>query len=254
MQQPATIAQPDPKADRSATLILTALDREALYTVAGIKPMSTGFWTGRFAVDNATQESLDEVRRVRRSLRDMCSWPLYSDVMSFATAWDGQRSMEAYVVHVPLLGETIARYDIFAKHGLTSCSHPAEVLAVVERMPRADRFAAYGHLFGYPDHAVQFFVQADEQAQALPVGPEGKREIVPRDFFAIPTFSGATGRFTFAVPKGHVALPEDKALRSASERVLLFYRERRAKFVSTEQPSNTDALRLLDAMKDAHTR
>ena len=219
-----------------AKLVMSALDREALFTVAGIKPLSTGIWDGAFSIEDASPASFIEATAARRELATLSRWPYYADVMTFATAWNGKRNMDAYIMHIPAMRETIDAHSVFAKHGISRHSHPAEVLAVVERMPRSDRFEAYGHLFGYPQHAVRFFVEADVQRENAVAGPDGKKPITPRDFFHIPTHEAATGRFTYAVPKGHEPLREDLALRDRAAIVLAQYRADRDRAATGDAP------------------
>ncbi|MEL7237809.1 MAG: hypothetical protein AAGK78_03025, partial [Planctomycetota bacterium] len=192
------------EADRNlqAELIQNALDGEALYTIAsGLKPVSTGIWSGQFLVNNP---DLTELRRVRRALATIPADGLYFDVQVFATAYDDERFLEAYVVHREALAKMIDKHaDFWSPYGITSQTHPAELLAVVDRMDKLDRFRGYGLLFGYPAHAIDFFVDAAAEEDRT-------GNFIERDFFQIPTFASDTGRFTYAVPKGHLAREEDK--------------------------------------------
>jgi hypothetical protein len=76
-------------------------------------------------------------------------------------------------------------------------------------------------LFGYPVHAVDFFV-----AVADTPGEGGKP--AQRRFVQIPTFASPTGRFVYAVPPDAPDRPEDQALRARTEPVLARWRELRA--------------------------
>ena len=89
----------------------------------------------------------------------------------------------------------------------------------VDRLPREDRWRAYGYLYGYPDAAVDFFVEAGRAAgDGREVGP-GK----DRQFTQIPTFAAATGAFTYAVPLGHKPSEEDQALADQAALILEAY-------------------------------
>jgi hypothetical protein len=94
-------------------------------------------------------------------------------------------------------------------------------MAVVERMPKLDRHRGYGLLFGYPVHAVDFFVAVADEPR------EGGKP-APRRFVQIPTFASPTGRFVYAVPPDAPDRPEDLALRARTEPVLARWRELRA--------------------------
>lgn len=207
--------------DRLA-LVRDAADREALYTLAGgLKPMSSGFWRGSFAVG---EPDLAVMRRVRAALATLRNDDWYADVQVFASMHDGERAAHAYVVHRDALAAMIDRHATFwSPWGITSGTHPSEVVAVVDRMPKADRWRGYGYLFGYPDDAVDFFVAAgltgDDSGE---VGP-GK----DRSFIHIPTHGSEQGRFVYAVPLGHVETEADRRLAREAARILAAYSERR---------------------------
>jgi hypothetical protein len=216
----AAAAAPAVDAQRAARLLLAALDGEALYTLAdGTKPVSEGFWHGWVRVD---APDLAEVEAVRAALAPLRSDELYADVAVFDAVHDGKRAAQAYVVDRRALAAALTRHAaFFAPYGLAPSAHPCEVMAVVERMPKLDRHRGYGLLFGYPVHAIDFFVAvADEPREA------GKP--APRRFVQIPTFASPTGRFVYAVPPDAPDRPEDVALRARTEPVLARWRELRA--------------------------
>jgi hypothetical protein len=204
---------------RFRALLTTALECEAPYTLAGgLKPLSTGFWQGEMTIEGA---DLAELARVRRALAPLRNDAYYADVQVFATAHDGKRTLEAYVVHRASLAAMIDRErDFWSPLGISTCTHPAEIVAVVDRLPRAQRWRAYGLLFGYPRYAIDFFVDATERGRAsdAEMGP-GK----DREFVHVPTASAETGRFTWAVPIGHTERAEDRAIRSRAARILSEY-------------------------------
>jgi hypothetical protein len=218
--------------DQFRELLLKALDRKALYTlVGGLKPLSTGFWQG--TIDVAAPDTA-ELARVRRALAPLRSEAYYADVQAFATAHDGKRHTEAYIVHRASLAAMIERETAFwSPLGITPCTHPAEVVAVVDRLPKADRWRACGLLFGYPNYAIDFFVEANERAKTSggEVGP-GK----DREFYHIPTASGKDGQFTWAVPLGHIERNEDRAIRQRAEAILTAYRSAAARIAVAADP------------------
>ena len=97
----------------------------------------------------------------------------------------------------------------------------AEVMAVVERMPKLDRHRGQGLLFGYPPHAIEFFVTAAAAAD------DANSKPVPRRFVQIPTFASPTGRFVYAVPADAGEHADDVVLREAAAVRLARYRELR---------------------------
>ena len=208
-------------------LVRDAADHEALYTLAGgLKPMSNGIWQESFELENL---DLTELRQVRRALSSLRNDVWYADVQVFDNAHDGERRAQAFVVHRDALARMIERHESFwSPWGITPCTHPAEIVAIVDRMPKSDRWRGYGHLFGYPDDAVDFFVRAG-------IAAEDGREIGPgkdREFMQIPTHAADTGRFTYAVPIDHVPTSVDRTLRKNAGIILAAYERRRPNMTS----------------------
>ncbi len=211
------------RADRYE-LLREAADHEALFTLAGgLKPMSTGIWHGSFAVD---APDLTELRAVRAALDPLRNETWYADVQVFADVHEGERSAHAFVVHRRALSRMIERFASFwSPWGITPCTHPSEVVAVVDRMPRADRWRGYGYLFGFPADAVDFFVEtgmADEDPSEIGPGKD-------RQFVQIPTFAADSGRFTYAAPLASERTAADDALARTAKEILEAYAERRGR-------------------------
>jgi len=210
-------------------LLRAAADHEALYTLAGgLKPMSTGIWRGSFVVDDP---ELGELRAVRAALATLRNDIWYADVQVFNNIHDGERSFHAFVVHRGALARMIERFEPFwSPWGITPCTHPSEVIAVVDRMPKADRWRGYGYLFGYPVDAVDFFVEAALAAEdGREVGPDKDRQ-----FIQIPTYAEHTGRFTYAAPLDHVRTDADEAIARLAASILLSYSTHRGGLRDTE--------------------
>ncbi|MEM8874215.1 MAG: hypothetical protein AAGD32_08130 [Planctomycetota bacterium] len=234
----------DAPAIDTLSLLREAADHEALFTLAGgLKPMSSGIWRGTFLVDDP---DLSEVREVRAALAPLRNDVWYADVQVYDEPYDGERFADAYVVHRAALAGMIERYESFwSPWGITPDTHPAEVVAVVDRMPKADRWRGYGYLFGYPADAVDFFVEAGIAAdQGGDVGP-GK----DRRFIHIRTYAEAQGRFTYAVPLEHVLTDADKALADQARWILEAYTQRRTRM--TDVRNALTELRRLNERFDA---
>jgi hypothetical protein len=223
-------------------VLLALLDGEALYTVAGgIKPVSSGYWTTSYSLD---APDLSEIARVQRLLREQVGVDeLEFGVMSFAKPHEGKRSAHAWVANRAQLRRVLSeRADFFAPLGIGAHQDADEVLAIVERLPRLERFRAYGLLFGYPDYAVEFFVDAaaeEERSGALPA----------REFAHVATFGAAQHRFVWAVPAGHVENDADRALRTRAERVLERYRVLRERFIGPSRPGAPALLRATSKLR-----
>lgn len=128
------------------------------------------------------------------------------------------------------------RGDFFQRWALTPAAHPLETLLAVEYDASSARFGGYGYLFGYPDYAVNFFVQAADSENFT-------GQFVERDFYALPTVAGETGRFVWAVPHGHRENAADQALKERAAKILADYRERRARFIGPGKPGVVALLR-----------
>lgn len=112
----------------------------------------------------------------------------------------------------------------------------------VEYDPTPARLRGYGYLFGYPEYAVDFFVQASiTQTEREKNHAPGVETLVPRDFVSLPTTRGER-RFVYAVPKGHLANDADRLLRTAAETMFADYSARRARHIRGESPSGVLAL------------
>ena len=216
-------------ADR-LTLVQHAADYEALFTLAGgLKPMSSGFWRCSFEVDDPDLTELEKVREMLDVLRNH-AW--YADIQIFAKVHDGERNAHAFVVHRQSLAAMIDRHQQFwSSWDITPETHPTELVEIVDRMPRADRWRGYGYLYGYPDEAVDFFVEAGMSAD------DEDREMGPgkdRQFTQIPTYAAESGRFTYAVPLDHEPTEADEHLAEQARLILDAYIERRPHMIDAD--------------------
>lgn len=166
---------------------------------------------------------MDETREILGHFR--CGDRLYADVYHFSRAFEGKRFAEAVVFNRPALRDKINEKSVFfARFGVTANSHPLQALFAVEYDQTGARFGGYGYLFGYPDYAVSFFVNAADEEEFT-----GK--FVERDFLSIPTFSSPTNRFVYAVPKGHAENDADRALKEKALKIFEEYKKRRAEYI-----------------------
>ena len=235
-----------PARDRAiaVALLRAASDGEGLYTLAGgLKPVSSDFltvtWTVAPAVDSVALDSLAVIRRVADALR--CG-PISAYVLEYATTYTRPdsaryRVADVFLVHRDGLLRTLAQHAAFWRQlGVLDAADGARVLAAVETTPRATRWRGFGYLFGYPDAAVDFFVEAGE-SQAR----DGT--FVRRDFRRVETFRKFPARegepptlssFVYAVPLGAAPTAADSALEAAAALIMRRYRELRARFVAEE--------------------
>ncbi len=215
---------PAPLQDRAETLLLKALDGEALYTIAAdIKPMSSGI--SSLQVD-ASAPDLAEADTLRRILETWtCGGEIRATLHHFAAVYNGKRPLDAVVFNVPRMRALVAdRAAFFGPYGVSPAGDPLEALMAVEYDQTSARLRGYGYFFGYPDYAVDFFVQASDSQKATGI-------FVERDFISLPAVLGER-HFVYAAPKGHALNDADKALRARVDKVYADYVTRRARHIT----------------------
>ena len=217
---------------KSEAYLLKALDTESLFTiVGGLKPMSAGFYSQPISA----LQDIDELRLIVARWR--CGDEIHADVVHYASAHASGRHVRGVIFSLPALKRKIEEQSgLFSRWGITPNASPTEVLMAVDDARDASRFAGYGYLFGYPDEAVHFFVNAAIRQEM----GDNSRE---RDSRAIPTFQRETGQFTYAVPKGAEETEADRQLRERARAILEAYRSRRASYVGDGKPGVAALLR-----------
>jgi len=221
---------------KAEQLLLEALDTEALYTIAGdLKPMSSGFAKLTFPEQDPTSAEAEDLRTILKAWT--CTSAISADVQIFTKAYNGKKYVDGLVFRWPRFSGTIVQYQpFFDTLAITPAMDPLAAVNVVDADPTTKRFRAYGYFFGYPDHAVDFFVAAAEhEAQT--------GDFVERDFISIPTYASPTGNFVYAVPKGHVKNDADNALAAKAAPILTAYEGRRAQFIGAGKPGVVALLR-----------
>lgn len=219
---------PLPLQARAEELLLTALDREALYTLAAAsKPMSSGFVSLEYQASEPPPE-LDELRQIFAAWT--CTPELSAGLQVFHQTFEGLTYADGVVFNTPQVAAAVERFDeVFTAIGVAADDPAMAIVDTVDADPTARRFRGYGHLFGYPAYAVDFFAEAAESE--VKTG-----EFVERDFIHIPTFESDEGRFVYAVPKGHTENAEDAALRAQAAPVLARYAQLRAESIGDGKP------------------
>ena len=221
---------------RSDSLLRVGLDQEALYTLAGrLKPISSLGYSLAYplAKDSTHQDGDRSVVHVERDsvygkLQELEAWHRIAKALSgndltflvipFREPYRGKRHLELLVCRNSVVDSILrVHQEFFGQWGFTPGTDPHTLLTAIEFESRGDRFRAYGYLFGYPQHAVDFFVQADKDYKRT-------GEFVKRDFFHIPTYARPDGHFTYAVPKGYIPTSTDSALYHRGLKILNQYR------------------------------
>lgn len=220
---------PQPLRQKSEALLLRALDTEALFTlIGGLKPMSSGFTELRIPLDTLDLTAVEETRRALGAWR--CGHDYFADVRHFVEPHDNRLYMEGAIWNRPALVTLIARHqDYFRRFGLTPSAHPLEATMSVEYAETAERARGYGFLYGYPDYAVDFFVEAEKERKKT-------GRAVPRDIVSIPTYARSAQLYAWAVPKGHQENEADRQVRAQALAILREFLARRPRYIGAGKP------------------
>ncbi|MBL7977417.1 MAG: hypothetical protein JNN12_03685 [Bacteroidetes Order II. Incertae sedis bacterium] len=202
-------------------ILLHGLDHEALYTLAAdLKPMST--------IDDFSFHT----DSLQAAIPQLTLWANIGAKLScngkkvvlvpFKNEFDGRKYVELLALDVNRVQKEIRRHPLFwAKLGITEATPVELIPLLVESAAKYDRWRGFGYLFGYPDYAVDFFVQAGQEQDST-------KQFVKRDFFQIPVFAAEKGHFTYAMPKGHTPALDDSTRYVAAQKILARYRLLRA--------------------------
>lgn len=246
-------AAPDESALLIDSILQTGLDREAVYTLLGrIKPMSSlKLYRMPLAnTDSAKRSSpeivdrakkgryLDRLSRVQKAINEIRLPDLAFVFIPYRAHQDSNRTIQLSVVRVSLLDSLLkAKESFFGQYGLVPGADPATVVSTIENAGIYERYRGYGYLFGYPDYAVDFFVEASHTHRDI-------QKPTPRNFFNIPTHQSKEGYFVYAYPKDYEPSREvDSLLYHRSMQVLERYEKIRDRYLNAD--STVRAYRLL---------
>ncbi len=226
------------------SILLNALDHEALYTLMDtLKPMSSvQFYRLPLLSNNEVQK--DSAYQVLNTLQNIANKLSVADwqfvLQPFERNDSIYKNVELYVIRKSKLQKTISQQHSFYKSiGIAANAHPATVLAITEYEQKYNRWRSYGYLFGYPDYAVDFFVQAGKSQDST-------KEFVKRHFFAIPVYAGETGHFTYAMPKDYMPTKIDSLIYNKAMATLGNYKKLRKKYSSVSNVNTTKLLKKLN--------
>lgn len=240
--------------DMANELLTYGLEHEALYTMLdSLKPISSlgpalsyplakkewmtdGY---RHVVNpqvDSTRSILKELDSWHRILKKLSNEELQFLIIPFRQPWDEKRHLQILVCRMNQFRKILEREAVFfGQWGFTANADPATVLTAIEFESKNDRYRAYGYLFGYPDHAVDFFVEAS-------LSTEESGEFVTRDFFHMPVAASDKGYFTYAVPKGYVPAEVDSLIYRRALSTLKKYRQIKSDYQGN---GRLDALKLI---------
>lgn len=214
------------------SLLAFALDHEALYTLVDtLKPMSSvKLLKFNVAKDSAvamwnasifSPKSLDSISLYTRLCKALSTKSKQLFLVPFSRTDKGFRDMEIYVVDKKRFASVINQHaSFFGQFAITKEMEPAQVVTIIEYENKYDRWRGYGYLFGYPTHAVDFFVQAGK-------AQDSSGTLVERSFFQIPVYAGEAGYFTYAVPRGYPSSAVDSTIYRKAIAKLTWYKKTR---------------------------
>lgn len=180
---------------------------------------------------------IEETREILALWRCGADDTFFADVSHFSKTFDGKRHAEAVVFNRANLRRAVReKSDFFSRWAITANSHPLQILYAVETDETGARFGGYGYLFGYPDHAVEFFVRAADAEELT-----GK--FVEREFYSVSTFARPTNGFVWAVPKNHQPNEADRAIRARAEKIFEEYETKREKYVGVGKKGVVEMMR-----------
>jgi hypothetical protein len=225
-------------------LLNDALDHEGLYTLLGeIKPISTvqvySLPVGAVdALSSMSSVSIPELIRFQRILDILNQNSYFHFVLNpFKQTHQGRRFLQLTIVNRNALNQLLNRYkDFWQQWGFVPGTDAGVIIATIEFENKFDRFRAYGYLFGYPKHAVDFYVDAARQFDATGLQ-------IPKRQFDIPTYSEQAGRFAYEIPQDYQPTLVDWQMYNRSMQILDQYREFRNRFT---RDNKVQALELIE--------
>lgn len=224
------------------SLLQNGLEGEALYTLmAPIKPMSS-VASFSFPVANSDsskqleaelieRDSLYHLKRMKEIQQavNLIDLPdLKFVLVPYRSAYTKTRILQLSVVRISKLDSLLAAKEtFFGQYGFSPGADPAVVVTVNEYEKKYQRLRGYGYLFGYPDYAVDFFVNAFHEADTT-------GNLVPRNFFRMPTYGHEEGNFVYAYPKDHKPNEVDSVLLKRSIPVLETFQLLRSRYLNAD--------------------
>lgn len=235
------------------SILQVGLDKEAVYTLLGkIKPMSSvTLYRMPLANTDSTKQCspdivdrkekghyLDKLTRIQKAVNEIHLPDLKFVFIPYRSNQDSSRLIQLSVIRISLLDSLLkAKESFFGQYGLVPGADPATVVSAIEHADLYERYRGYGYLFGYPDYAVDFFVETSYKNA-------GTKKLAPRKFFNIPTYKGEKGFFVYAYPKDQEPSSEtDSVLYFRAMNVLDAYKEIRNNYMNAD--STLRAYRLL---------
>lgn len=234
------------------SILQFGLDHEALYTLIGdVKPMSSlvSFYypiantdsslktKGQVLDVKAKQPYLKKIQTIQKLMAQLNFPDLDFVVLPYQSAQGEMRIVQLSVVRVSKLDSLLQKQQsFFGQFGLVPGADPVVVLSMIEGADRYERNRGYGYLFGYPDHAIDFFIDATETYDKT-------GDFVKRNFFNIPAYAGREGFFVYANASDYKPSIIDSTIYYKSQSILEDYSKSRSKYLNSD--STVRAYKLL---------
>lgn len=227
------------------SVLQVGLDNEALYTLLGdLKPMSS-LATFRYPIanDDSTKNAdakildstihgkyLDRLQTIVNAINKANLADLQLVLIPYKSPQKKNRILQLSVVRKSSLDKLLKdKEEFFGQFGLVPGTDPAVVVSTIEYNDKFERWRGYGYLFGYPDHAVDFFVNSFLQAGTTAKSFERKA-------FRIPTYAmPESGNFVYTYPKEYTPTVEvDSAIYYKGIQILDNYKTLRTKYSNAD--------------------
>lgn len=219
------------------TLIKKVLDNEGLYTVvSGLKPISSvtelslkitnadTLQRGKSKITDTASADLQKLKRYQNIVNSLDFGDLKWMISPYRLFQKDIRTMQISIHRQSLIDSLLhVQQPFFGQFGFVPGTKAEILVNTTEYEHQYQRFRAYGYLFGYPDHAVDFFTDAA-------ISNDKTGVFVKRNFLQIPVFSASKGRFVYAVPEGYKQTAVDSAIATRAHFNLLHYQKIRKKF------------------------
>jgi hypothetical protein len=219
------------------TLLKKALENEGLFTIiSGLKPMSTvadlslqlaqkdTTAKGKAQVADINSNDYMKLLQYQRIVNALQFEDIGFVLYPFKMHQKGNRNATISIYRQSLIDSMVNVNASFYGQFAISKGVPAPLLVgITEYETSYDRFRSYGNLFGYPSHAVNFFVEAA-------ISNDQTKTFVKRDFFNMPVYSRETGRFVYALPKDSKPSAQDLQIKERAAYALNQFKKIRERF------------------------
>ncbi len=235
------------------SLLTQGLDHEALFSLkAPLKPMSD---IKLFTLPYARPDSLpsgshyemdpdtvdiSELQKMHTIAEELSNDVLLFAIFPIKNLRGTERVFQLKVINIGAYRQMVATHQHYwINWGVTPESHPFPAIQLIEYEEMGDRFRGYGYLYGYPDHAVDFFVEAAHHEQET-------GDFVERDFFQIPTYAEETGRFVYALEEDSDPEDIDEEIKVIAADILSNYQDLRKDYVYDDTSEIIHAVKFLN--------